>query len=75
MKIAEHQISMVIKTYLRHSKDRFGGDLALVSPEDQPDDIVQVSEEGRRVLYERMEKRVAERARRGPFPLTTESIG
>jgi hypothetical protein len=73
MKIAEHQIGMVIKTYLRHSRDRFADVLPLTSS-DQPDDIVQVSEEGRRVLYERMERRMAEKARKELFPMTAEPI-
>jgi hypothetical protein len=74
MKIAEHQIGMVIKTYLRHSRARFA-DVLPPTFSDQPDDIVQVSEEGRRVLYERMEKRVVEKARKELFPITAEPIG
>jgi hypothetical protein len=66
MKIAEHQVSMVIRAYVKNSRDRFANAIPFHGRE-EPDDAVLVSEAGRRVLYERMAKQVLEKARNEGF--------
>jgi hypothetical protein len=66
MRIADYQVSMVIRAYVKHSRDRFAGAIPFRGREES-DDTVMVSEAGRRILYERMEKQVLEKARNEGF--------
>jgi hypothetical protein len=74
MKVSEHQVGMVIKTYMKHSRERFANTLPFSSSED-PEDVVQVSEAAKRILYERIGKLVIEKAREQASIPDTESAG
>ncbi len=62
MKVSEHQVGMVIKTYIRHSRDRFANVFPFPTGEEQ-EDVVQVSDAAKRILYERIGRLVVEKAR------------
>jgi hypothetical protein len=62
MKVSEHQVGMVIKTYIRNSRDRFANVIPFPGREES-EDVVQVSDVGKRILYERIGRLVIERAR------------
>jgi hypothetical protein len=60
MTITDHQVGAVIRTYLKNKRDTLAN---AVSPSRDHDvkDEVSVSEEGKRILFERMGKRIAEK--------------
>jgi hypothetical protein len=63
MKVSEHQISSLIKTYLKNNRERLAN--APFSSEAQAaDDEVHISDEGKKILLERMHKQIMERARK-----------
>jgi hypothetical protein len=61
MTITDHQVGAVIRTYLKNKRDTLTN---VVSTSDGPEvaDQVCVSDEGKKILFERMGKRVAEKA-------------
>ncbi len=61
MTITDHQVGAVIRTYLKNKRDT----LTNVVPSSRDHDVkdeVSVSDEGKRILFERMGKRIAEKA-------------
>ena len=61
MTITDHQVGAVIRTYLKNKRDTLTN-VASSSSDREVNDQVSVSEEGKRILFERMGKRVAEKA-------------
>ncbi|MBA4417868.1 MAG: hypothetical protein C0392_08160 [Syntrophus sp. (in: bacteria)] len=61
MTITDHQVGAVIRTYLKNKRDTLIN-VASSSNGRDVNDQVSVSEEGKRILFERMGKRVAEKA-------------
>jgi hypothetical protein len=61
MTITDHQVGAVIRTYLKNKRDTLTN---VVSASSDPEvaDQVSVSDEGKKILFERMGKRVAEKA-------------
>ena len=61
MTITDHQVGAVIRTYLKNKRDTLTN---AVSSSKDPEvaDQVSVSDEGKKILFERMGKRVAEKA-------------
>lgn len=59
MKVSEYQINAVIKTYVKNSKER----LSNHQETDKRDmgDVVNISEAGKRILYERMRNHLMHR--------------
>jgi hypothetical protein len=62
MKISEHQVGTVIKTYLKNRKDRLENVIPFRDLRDINDNVT-VSEEAKKVLYERMGKHVLEKVK------------
>jgi hypothetical protein len=62
MRITEHQVGTVIKNYLKNRKDRLANDTPF-SEYPEVTDQVRVSEEGKKVLYERMGRLVLEKVK------------
>jgi small-conductance mechanosensitive channel len=61
MTISTSQVSAVIKTYLKNTKDRLENVTNLSrNPEDVRDEVT-VSDDAKRILFERIEKRVVEK--------------
>jgi hypothetical protein len=63
MKILEHQVGAVIKTYLKNRKGRLENVIPF-REYSEVNDNVNVSEEAKRVLYERLGKQVIEKAKK-----------
>jgi hypothetical protein len=61
MTITDHQVGAVIRTYLKNKRDTLINVESSSSDRDVKDQV-SVSEEGKRILFERMGKRVAEKA-------------
>jgi hypothetical protein len=61
MTITDHQVGAVIRTYLKNKRDTLTN---VVSSSKDPEvsDQVCVSDEGKRILFERMGRRMAEKA-------------
>ena len=62
MKINEHQVGTVIKTYLKNRKDKLTTASTFAEGR-EINDNVHVSDEGKKVLFERMGKHVVEKAK------------
>ncbi len=62
MKVTEHQVGTVIKTYLKNRKDRLSNVLPLSEHREITDDV-KVSEEGKKILFERMGRHVLEKVK------------
>jgi len=61
MTITDHQVGAVIRTYLKNKRDTLTNVKSSSGDRDVKDQV-SVSEEGKRILFERMGKRVAEKA-------------
>ncbi len=66
MKVSEHQINLLIKTYLKNNREKMAN-ASLSSDAQITDDEVRISNEGKKILFERMGKQVMERVRKEPF--------
>jgi hypothetical protein len=63
MTITDHQVGAVIRTYLKNKRDTLTNSAASSSSRDTDvTDEVCVSDEGKKILFERMGRRVAEKA-------------
>ena len=62
MKVSEYQINSVIKTYIKNNKDRLSGITQAAEGHNGPEDDVNISDAGKRILYERMRNQVMDRA-------------
>jgi len=61
MTISTSQVSAVIRTYLKNTKDRLENVTNLSrNPEDVRDEVT-VSDDAKKILFERIEKRVVEK--------------
>ena len=61
MTISTSQVSAVIRTYLKNTKDRLENVTNLSrNPEDVRDEVT-VSDDAKRILFERIQKRVVEK--------------
>ena len=61
MTISTNQVSAVIKTYLKNTKDRLENVTNLSrNPEDARDEVM-VSDDAKKILFERIGKRVVEK--------------
>ena len=61
MTITDHQVGAVIRTYLKNKRDTLTN-VVSTSKDREVSDQVCVSDEGKKILFERMGKRVAEKA-------------
>lgn len=61
MTISTSQVSAVIKTYLKNTKDRLENVSNLSKNPDEALDAVTVSDEAKKILFERIGKRVVEK--------------
>ena len=61
MTITDHQVGAVIRTYLKNKRDTLTNAIS-PSRELEVADQVSVSDEGKKILFERMGRRVAEKA-------------
>jgi hypothetical protein len=62
MKVSEYQMNLVIKTYLKNNKDRTTN-ISQLSDQHNIDDAVNISDEGKTILFERMGKQLKDRVR------------
>ncbi|HBA55170.1 MAG TPA: hypothetical protein DCZ04_12160 [Syntrophorhabdus aromaticivorans] len=62
MRISANQVSAVIRTYLKNAMDRLDNDSSSGDLEEQRDEVT-VSEDARRILYERIGKRLVQKLR------------
>ncbi|MDR2018345.1 MAG: hypothetical protein LBQ00_05680 [Syntrophobacterales bacterium] len=64
MTVTDHQVGAVIKTYLKNKRDTITN--VMPSSDDRGSaDTLSVSDEGKKILFERMERRIAEKAHNG----------
>ncbi len=63
MTVSDFQISSVIKTYMKNMKIRMGR-LALADDGSGQEDNVTISDEGKRVLFDRISEKMTERLRK-----------
>ncbi len=61
MTITDHQVGAVIRTYLKNKRDTINNVIS-TSVDRDVKDTVSVSDEGKKILFERMGRRVAEKA-------------
>jgi hypothetical protein len=61
MTITDHQVGAVIRNYLKNKRDTLTNTLHSSRDRDLPD-TVSVSDEGKKILFERMGRRMAEKA-------------
>jgi hypothetical protein len=61
MTITDHQVGAVIRTYLKNKRDTLTNVVSSSRDHDVKDEV-SVSDEGKRILFERMGKRIAEKA-------------
>lgn len=61
MTISANQVSAVIKTYLKNTKDRLENVSNLSGNPDDVRDEVMVSDDAKKILFERISKRVVEK--------------
>jgi hypothetical protein len=61
MTITDHQVGAVIRTYLKNKRDTLTN-VVSGSKDTEVSDQVCVSDEGKKILFERMGRRVAEKA-------------
>ncbi len=62
MTITDHQVGAVIRTYLKNKRDTLTNVVSTSrDPEDVKDEVC-VSDEGKKILFERMGRRMAEKA-------------
>lgn len=62
MTISTNQVSAVIKTYLKNARDRLEDDGSSSDVEKRQDEIT-ISEDARKVLYDRIGKRLVQKLR------------
>jgi hypothetical protein len=65
--IPDHQIGAVIKAYLKNKRDTLAKGLP-TSKDTEVEDEIRVSDQGKKILLERMGKRVAEKAHTDTSP-------
>ncbi|HEY3275941.1 MAG TPA: hypothetical protein VGJ94_04925 [Syntrophorhabdaceae bacterium] len=61
MTITDHQVGAVIRTYLKNKRDTLTNVISATRDRDVKDEV-SVSDEGKKILFERMGRRVAEKA-------------
>ncbi len=61
MTITDHQVGAVIRTYLKNKRDTINNVISTSVDRDVKDQV-SVSDEGKKILFERMGRRVAEKA-------------
>lgn len=61
MTITDHQVGAVIRTYLKNKRDTLTNVISS-SRDTEVKDEVSVSDEGKKILFERMGRRIAEKA-------------
>ena len=62
MTITNHQVGAVISTYLKNKRETVTNVARRSTGSQEVPDEVSVSDEGKRILFERMGKRIAEKA-------------
>jgi hypothetical protein len=62
MTISANQVSAVIRTYLKNARDRLDDDSPSGNSEKQQDEIT-ISEDARKILYDRIGKRLVQKLR------------
>ncbi|OPY80417.1 MAG: hypothetical protein A4E65_01489 [Syntrophorhabdus sp. PtaU1.Bin153] len=62
MTISANQVSAVIRTYLKNARDRLDDDSPSDDAEKQRDEIT-ISEDARKILYDRIGKRLVQKLR------------
>ena len=67
MKVSEQQVSLLIKRYMRNNRDRLKN-ISLYPGTQVIDDDVHISDEGKKILLERLNKQIMERARKELSP-------
>jgi hypothetical protein len=65
--IPDHQIGAVIRAYLKNKRDTLAKEVP-ASEGTEVEDEIRVSDQGKRILLERMGRRVAEKAQIDPSP-------
>jgi hypothetical protein len=73
MTISTNQVSAVIKTYLKNTKDRLENVTNLSRNPDEVRDEVTVSDDAKKILFERIGKRVVEKLK-NEMAQTTEQV-
>jgi hypothetical protein len=63
MPISTNQVSAVIRTYLKNARDKLENEESSHPDSEGVRDEVRVSDDAKKILYERISKRVAEKLR------------